>query len=434
MLIGSAQSVRVVGRAGLLASVLPPAWTSDRVPVTDAGRVRRFEPTRTGVRMGSRLALGMSRLGVIGLLVVAISGAGLTRGFVTRAAQAARLQTDTSFAGTVARLSEPAGYFDSDNLISNETSYLHAVSKMRALGVSGGVYIGVGPDQSFSYIAAIRPQTAYLIDIRRDNMLMHLMFKALFERSRNRLEYLCRWLGRPVPADVAKWNDRPIEAIIARVDSLDADPEVAGAETLALLATVSRYGVPLTDADSNTIRRFHQEFIYAGLDIRFTSAGRSPRLHYPTLRQLILERDLEGKQGNYLVTRDGWEYLKQLQARNRIIPVVGNLAGTKALPAISREITARGERVSVLYVSNVEMYLWRDGLFDAFARTAASLPHDERSVIIRSFFGGGFGQYHPQNLPGHVSTQLVQPLADFADRQRRGGWGSYWDVVTLGNR
>jgi hypothetical protein len=34
-------------------------------------------------------------------------------------------------------------------------------------------------DQSFSYIAAIRPAVAFMIDIRRDNLLMHLMFKAL---------------------------------------------------------------------------------------------------------------------------------------------------------------------------------------------------------------------------------------------------------------
>lgn len=384
--------------------------------------------------MGRRLALGMSRIGMTGLLVLAISGAGLTRGLVTRAAQAERVQRDTSFAGTVARLSEPAGYFDSDNLISNETSYLHALSKMRKLDVSGGVYIGVGPDQSFSYIAAVRPRVAYLIDIRRDNLLMHLMFKALFERSRNRLEYLCRWLGRPVPADVKEWDDRSIEDILARVDSLVPDPEAGPSETLELLAAVSRYGVPLSQADSATIRRFHQEFIYAGLDIRFTSAGRAPRLHYPTLRQLILERDLDGKQANYLTSRERWEYVRDLEARDRIIPVVGNLAGERAFPAIAREIASRGERVSVLYVSNVEMYLWRDGLFETFARTAASLPHDERSVIIRSFFGGGFGQYHPQNQPGHVSTQLVQPLSDFAHRFQNGGWASYWDVVTLGNR
>lgn len=384
--------------------------------------------------MDMRRALGMRRIGFAAVLLLAISGAGLTRGVVTRAAQAARIQADTSFAGTVARLSEEAGYFDSDNLVSNETSYLHAVSKLRGVGVSGGAYVGVGPDQSFSYIAEVRPTVAYMIDIRRDNLLMHLMFKALFERSRNRLEYLCRWLGRPVPADVAEWEGRAIEEIIARVDSLAVDPAAARAETDALLAAISRYGVPLSSADSLTIRRFHDEFTRLGLDIRFTSAGRAPRTHYPTLRQLILEHDLQGRQANYLTTRGRWDVLKDLQTRHRVIPVVGDLAGSRAFPAVGREIASRGERVSVLYVSNVEMYLWRDGRFAAFARSAAALPRDSHSVIIRSVFGGGFGQYHPLNNPGHISTQLVQTLDDFAQRQRSDGWTSYWDLVTLGNR
>jgi hypothetical protein len=343
------------------------------------------------------------------------------------------VQVDTTFAGTVARLSEEQGYFDSDNLISNETSYLHVIRKLRQADVSGGAYIGVGPDQSFSYIAAIRPSVAYMIDIRRDNMLLHLVFKALFERSRNRMEYLSRWTGRAVPDDLEKWDDRPIEEIIAQLDSTPAVEGLAERETDALLATIQGYGVPLSAADAETIRRFHGEFTRAGLDIRFTSAGRAPRPYYPTLRQLILERDLDGTQASYLVTHEGWQYIKDLQGRHRIIPVVGNLAGSKAFPAIGREVAARGERVSALYVSNVEMYLWRDMSFARFAESASNLPRDGRSVIIRSFFGGGYGLGHPLNSPSHVSTQLLQKLDDFADRHSRGLWNSYWEVVTTGN-
>ena len=33
------------------------------------------------------------------------------------------------FAALVERLSEPGGFFDTDNLVSNEDSYLHAVSR-----------------------------------------------------------------------------------------------------------------------------------------------------------------------------------------------------------------------------------------------------------------------------------------------------------------
>jgi hypothetical protein len=377
------------------------------------------------------VSLGTARALLAALGLVVVSGAGLARGVATRGIQVLTVRDDTSFAGTVARLSEPAGYFDSDNLISNETSYLHAVSHLRSGRVSGGTYIGVGPDQNFSYIAAIKPSVAFMIDIRRDNLLMHLMFKALFQRSGNRLEYLSRWTGRTVPPNLRSWDNASIDSILARVDSLPIDNSAA--ETDSIIATVSRFGIPLLLSDTSTIRRFHGEFIRSGLDLRFTSTGRAPRFYYPTLRQLILELDLEGNRASYLATEAGWRVVKDLESRDRIIPVVGNLAGTRAFPAVGREIAARGERVSALYVSNVEMYLWRDVSFGTFASNAARLPRGERSVIIRSFFGGGFGQSHPLNRPDHVSTQLVQTLDDFARREAR-GWTSYWELVTLGNR
>jgi hypothetical protein len=365
-----------------------------------------------------------------GLLVV--SAAGLARGVATRDIQAATFRSDTTFAGTVARLSEPAGYFDSDNLISNETSYLHAVSHLRTGRVTGGAYIGVGPDQSFSYIAAIRPTVAFMIDIRRDNLLMHLMFKALFARSQNRFEFLSRWTGRVIPPDVRAWERVSIDQILAAVDSLPIDSTLA--ESDSIIAAVRGYGVPLSLNDSTTIRRFHGEFVRHGLGLRFTSTGRAPRYYYPTLRDLILEHDLDGRQASYLASEESWRFLKDLEGRDGIIPVVGNLAGSTAFPAIGREVAARGETVSALYVSNVEMYIWRDGSFGTFAANAARLPRNDRSVIIRSFFGGGFaGQSHPLRQDPHVSTQLVQTLDDFARRQKE-GWTSYWELVTLGNR
>ena len=93
-------------------------------------------------------------------------------------------QPASAFASTVASLSERGGYFDTDNLISNERSYLQVIPDLRERGVRGGAYIGVGPDQNFSYISEVRPAVAYIIDVRRDNMLLHLLFKALFEVSR----------------------------------------------------------------------------------------------------------------------------------------------------------------------------------------------------------------------------------------------------------
>ncbi len=93
---------------------------------------------------------------------------------------AAEAQQPTAFSRLIERLSEGPGFFQSDNLVSNETSYLHPLPVFRSLGLKGGAYIGVGPEQSFSYLAELEPDLAILIDIRRDNLLLHLLFKAMF--------------------------------------------------------------------------------------------------------------------------------------------------------------------------------------------------------------------------------------------------------------
>jgi hypothetical protein len=335
-----------------------------------------------------------------------------------------------AFARLVDRLSEPGGYFDTDNLISNERGYLHVVGALARLGVRGrGVRGASGPDQNFSYIARVRPSVAFVVDVRRDNLLQHLMFKALFAGARNRAEYLALLLGRPAPSDAARWADRPVDAIVAYLDATPATAASARAAREVVLAGARASGVPLSEADLATVARFHQAFVDAGLGLQFTSAGRAPRPHYPTLRQLVQERDLEGNQASYLAREDDFRFVKGLQARDLVVPVVGDLAGPRALAAIGEEVRRRGERVSVLYASNVEDYLLRGGTFARYARTVAALPRDRRSVMIRSYFGGNFGAPHPQAVPGYHSTQLLQTVDAFAAGAAGGGYASYRDLV-----
>ena len=336
---------------------------------------------------------------------------------------------DSAWPRLVAELSESGGFFDSDNLISNESSYLHVLGKMRRMGVSGGAYIGVGPDQNFSYIAQVRPRIAYLIDIRRDNMLEHLLFKSIFAMSRNRMEYLALLFGKPVPKDVARWGGRGIQDI---VDHLDAAPanEALFERTAARVRTMTKgFGIPLSEEDLETIGRLHQMFYEGGLDVRFTSAGRPPRPYYPTYRQLVLEKDLDGRQASFLASEPDFQFLKKLQAQNLLVPVVGDLSGDRALRAIGRHMTARGDRLSAFYTSNVEFYLMRAGSFDRFAENLGALPHDARSVIVRSYFSSAYGRSHPQSVPGYFSTQLLQTVESFLTEHGNGGYLTYQDVV-----
>lgn len=331
------------------------------------------------------------------------------------------------FAKLVADLSEPGGYFDTDNLISNERSYLHVMGALDRLKVRGGAYIGVGPDQNFSYIARIRPRIAFMVDIRRDNLLQHLLFKALFARSRNRAEYLALWTGRPVPGDVARYTDKPIEQIVAWTDSARITPASTRDAIAMVQRDVQTYGIPLSDSDLKTIARFHTEFITAGLSLRFTSTGRAPRDYYPTLRQLILEQDLTGQFASYLARESDFQFVKSLERRNLVVPVVGDLGGTHALPAIAQLLTQRGDHISAMYASNAEDYVMRDGGFARYATSILAMPRDARSVFIRSWFGGEGS--HPENVPGYFSTQLVQTFDDFAADMASGGYRAYYELT-----
>lgn len=331
-----------------------------------------------------------------------------------------------SYAELYHLLSEPGGYFDSDNLISNETSYLHALDDLRARGVSGGVFIGVGPDQGFSYIAETRPQLAIMIDIRRDAMLQHLMFRSLFQRTRNRMEYLAGLIGATVP-NVTRWTGKPIEQIIAVLDTAQRNELEFTRWSTRILEDARASGINLTADDMATIQRFRREFHDMGLDLRYTSKNRPPRMSYPTLRQLILEQDRAGNLASYLASEERWRVVQELQKRDRVLVATGDLAGTHAVRAISAYLRQQGLPVSVLYTSNVEQYLFQFGTFNAFADNIVTLPFAPNAVIIRSYFNRGGG--HPFAVPGHISVQLVQPAADFVQKIAAGGYVSYFELV-----
>ena len=336
---------------------------------------------------------------------------------------------DTSFAGLVASLSEPGGYFDTDNLISNESSYLHAANALDVFARQGGAYIGVGPDQNFSYIGIVRPRVAFLIDIRRDNLLQHLFFKAVFAQTGDRLAYLCLLLARSCgETEGGEATDAPIEALLAIVDSAGSPPAALERARSRIEPTLRSFGVPLDDADMATIRSIHQRFADAGLELRFASHGRAPRPWYPTLRRLLLETDRTGRPRSYLADPTAFDHVRRMQHDDRIIPVVGDLAGDHALRAIGAEIRRRGLVLTAFYASNVEDYLIRDGSFADYLDNVRSLPDDGRALIIRSFFHNR--TTHPHAVPGYASTQVVQRIAAMLDDERASPHRSYFDLAT----
>jgi len=177
-----------------------------------------------------------------------------------------------------------------------------------------------------------------------------------------------------------------------------------------------------------TIDRFHRAFIAGGMPLKFESTGRAPRGYYPTYRELLVETDGQGHRWNFLAAEDDFQFVRSLERRDLVIPLVGDLGGPAALAAVGRMMTARGDRLSTFYASNVEFYLFGDSKWERFIDTLGSLPRTDKSVLIRSVFGG---YVLPQSVRGYYSTSLIQPVDELMTKYAKGQYQSYNDLMLL---
>jgi hypothetical protein len=329
------------------------------------------------------------------------------------------------YADLIHQLSEPPGYFWSNNFVSNETSYLHVLTTLDRLRIREGVYVGVGPNQNFSYIANIRPRMAFVVDIRRDNLLEHLMFKVFMERARTRHEYLSLLTGRPIQ-DRLLGEEASINAIVTSIERATPDASFFEMNLEHLLETLRSWKeLRLSATDFRDLERIYGEFYRQGLDIRYDS-WRS--FFFPTLREFLLETDLDRKHRNWLASEESFRFVRDMQRKNLIIPAIGDFAGERAFRRLGSFLQMRGETVSALYVSNVEFYLFRQRKWDQFVKNVRHLPIDDESVVIRAY--ANLHRPHPEMVGNHITVTLVHKLRTFLDNAERGTYHSLWDVVT----
>lgn len=331
------------------------------------------------------------------------------------------------------QLSEEPGFFATDNLISNETSYLHVLPQVEEIARPDQAYLGVGPDQNFTYISHTRPSIAFIIDIRRDNRLLHLYFKEIFKRSHNRWEYLSLLFGKPVPKDFTLESDAGAAELVHRFQQWPSDFRFFEENFDRLWTSISTdFPLLVSEQQRPVLHRFASDFFRENLRLRYRSHGASARPYFPTYEELLTERDLHGKPGNFLNSEEDFAFVKDLQGRNRIIPVVGNFAGNKALKAVGNYLKKQGYTVSVFYLSNVEFYLFRNDVYGRFIDNIRELPIDENSIFIRSYFNSYFGFWrpHPAAVPGFYVTSLVERIQRFLDLNRLDPYHDYWDLVT----
>lgn len=323
-------------------------------------------------------------------------------------------------------MSEEGGYFFSDNLVSNETPYLTVVDKLRQLAATGGAYIGVGPEQNFTYIAKLRPRIAFIVDVRRQAVIQHLMYKAVFHLSSNRLQFLARWLSKPLLKD-APSPDEPINILLAYINKTPADEQTYTANLAAIRKAIQEdFQYPLSARDQTSLEFVYKSFHDSGLNTAFQLNGWSDS-EFPTLNEVILQPDQHGKFGNFLASRDDYDFVRSLHLKNLIIPVVGDFGGKKALTAIGDYLRKHGLTVTAFYTSNVEQYLFEDGLFSDFVNNIRRLPITEQSLFIRWVYQR---YYHPARLAGQRSTSLLGRMSVFLADFDAGRYQNYVELIS----
>ena len=357
-----------------------------RTPFFVAQREKRYGPFSTACY--TYRVTTTRRGSLISLPLVAIAIAVLTSTLtVSTAGKLPARLTDGEFWTLIADLSEPNGTFRSDNLLSNETRFQFILPELADLIKPGGAYMGVGPEQNFTYIAAVKPAIAFIVDIRRGNLDLHLMYKALFELSADRADFVSRLFSRKRPAGLRPGSSAAqIFAAYQDVDASDDAYDRNLKDIQRLLA--SKHGFPLTGDDAKRIEDIYSAFFRFGPSIQYSSNEGLGSTYQPTYVDLMLATDINGRPRGYLTSERAFAYVKDLETRNLVVPVVGNFAGPKALRAVGAYLKQRESTVAVFYLSNVEQYLRLQRAWNTFCANVAALPLDDESTFVRAGHGG----------------------------------------------
>ena len=361
--------------------------------------------------------------GVLVLLSIAVSTVGARQAAL---AIPARI-SDADFWKMTVDLSEPAGYFQSDNFVGNELSFQWVIPELKRNVKPGGVYMGVGPDQNFTYIAALQPKIAFIVDIRRGNFLQLLMYKALIEMSATRAQFAATLFSRTTPINIQ--DDASADAVLSAVYNLPPSRDLYQKNLKAITDHLTKtHGFALTADELRDLEFIYGSFFSYGPGIAYSNGANRGGTVYPTYWDMQVTDDNTGKSYAYLGSEDNFRAIKRMEEANLIVPVTGNFGGSKAVKAVGAWVRERGGTVTTFYTSNVEQYLFQDNIWRDWYNNVASLPLDATGMFIRSVFNGqaGFG-----GGGGLRSAQLTSSIPGLIGAFKDGKINSYYDVIGM---
>lgn len=337
--------------------------------------------------------------------------------------------SDAAYWQLIGDLSERNGYFNAENFVSNEINYQSVIPELRTAAHTGGAYLGVGPEQNFTYIAALRPHIAFIIDIRRQNLLEHLMYKSIFELSSDRADFLSRLFSRARPSGLTART--PVADLFRAYDSAQADTALFDRNLRAVIENLTKHhGFALSDDDRKGIEHVYSTFFQSGTGMNYAVGGKGGD-RMPTYSELMVETDLQNRAESYLASEENYRVVRELELNNLIVPVVGDFAGPKAVREVGRYLKAHNATVTAFYLSNVESYLFEQvDTWVKFYVSVAILPIDSESLFLRSVIHRE-STVDPDRKFGYTSTTLLCPIETLMDAFGEGKIAKYEDVIAL---
>jgi len=371
------------------------------------------------------LTRGGRLLGVV-LFLFALLAAALTGQTLRRAADTLpAVITDAEFWRLISQFSEPGGSYPYENFVSNEWNQQKIVPALKKATRAGEVYIGVGPEQNFTYAAALQSKMAFVVDIRRQNMLEHLLYKALFELASNRADFVSRLFARKRPSGLDdKTSSR---ALFAAYENIKGDAGVFMENLEAVKGTFKRHGYPLSSEDMSRIEFVYRVFFRGGPAINYSFASASPAASTPSYSQIATMADDDGHNWSYLATEESFLYVREMQRKNLFVPLVGDFSGPTTLRSIARYLREHNANVSAFYASNVETYLDEKQIRKFYA-SLLSLPTDSTTATIR-YVDFMHNAEIPWWNPSLSYLQVVSPMSVLVNMASAGNMPNYHDVL-----
>jgi hypothetical protein len=337
--------------------------------------------------------------------------------------------SDDAFWKMIADFSEEGGYFRFENFLSNELGFQYVIPGLKEATKPGGVYMGVGPEQNFTYIAALQPKLVFIVDIRRQNMLELMMYKACFELSPDRADFLSRLFSRKRPPRLNAESSP--EELFASYDGVRPDPasfQKNLGEIKNVLVKQHKFG--LNEEDLSNIEYVYNVFMQAGPNLDYqVGGGFGGGGGSPTYMDLMTMDDGHGKNRSYLGTEENYRMVRDMEMKNLIVPLVGDFGGPKAIRAVGQYLKDHDAKVTAFYLSNVEQYLFQDDGWRRFYTNVATLPMDATSQFIRTVNGGGGGRQF-RGFGMRFET-LVSSIPDIVKAFREGRVRYYNDVINM---